>query len=235
MNYIGLDCHISTLEFAVVNEKGVRTTKQRVNTGVKEFMAFVKSVPKPRKIFIEEGPLAGWLLETCKAFGEELIVTDPKRNLWIGRAGQKNDPIDATKLAHLARGGYIKEIHHPVGRRRRFRELILSYHDTVKTQTRVKNKLKAKFRQNGIRCTGETVYSVKHREMWKDRLPRVFRDQEIQKSPRDRYCPCCNDISDRGGSPSICSQEETVDVCWPRSGQKIIWRKGVFKQSDPRV
>jgi transposase len=172
MNYIGLDSHISTLEFVVVNERGVRTAKQRVNTGVKELMTFVKSVPKPRKIFIEEGTLAGWLLETCNAFGEELIVTDPKRNQWIGRAGQKNDPIDATKLAHLARGGYIKEIHHPVGRRRRFRELILSYHDTVKSQTRVKNKLKAKFRQNGIRCTGETVYSVKHREAWKDRLPK---------------------------------------------------------------
>jgi len=172
MNYIGLDSHISTLEFAVVNERGVRTKKQRVNTGVKELMTFVKGIPKPRKIFIEEGTLAGWLLETCNAFGEELIVTDPKRNLWIARAGQKNDPIDATKLAHLARGGYIKEIHHPVGRRRRFRELILSYHDTVKSQTRVKNKLKAKFRQNGIRCTGDTVYSAKHREAWKDKLPK---------------------------------------------------------------
>jgi len=172
MNYIGLDCHISTLEFAVVNERGTRVAKQRVNTGVKEFMTLVKSVPKPRKIFIEEGTLAGWLLETCNAFGEKLVVTDPKRNQWIARAGQKNDPIDATKLAHLARGGYVKEIHHPVGRRRRFRELIISYHDTVKSQTRVKNKLKAKFRQNGIRCTGETVYSIKHRETWKDRLPK---------------------------------------------------------------
>ena len=36
MNYIGVDCHISTLEFAVVNE----------------FMAFVRDIPKPRKIFI---------------------------------------------------------------------------------------------------------------------------------------------------------------------------------------
>ena len=61
MNYIGVDCHISTLEFAVVNETGRVTKKARVNTGIKEFMAFVKGIPKPRKIFVEEGELAGCL------------------------------------------------------------------------------------------------------------------------------------------------------------------------------
>ena len=172
MNYIGCDCHITSLDFAVVNERGQETKKQRVNTGVKEFMDFVKSISKPRTVIIEEGTLAGWLLEICTAYGEKLIITDPKRNRWISQAGQKNDTIDANKLAHLARGGYIKEIHHPIGHRRRFRELVLSYHDTVKSQTRIKNKLKAKFRQNGIRCSGETVYAVKYREEWQKRLPR---------------------------------------------------------------
>jgi transposase len=171
MNYIGCDCHISTLDCAVVNEKGHETRKQKMNTGVKELMGFVKNIPKPRKIIIEEGTLANWLLEVCTDYGEKLIITDPKTNRWIGRAGQKNDTIDATKLAHLARGGYIKEIHHPIGHRRRFRELVLSYHDTVKSQTRIKNKLKAKFRQNGIQCTGETVYSNTCREKWKKKLP----------------------------------------------------------------
>jgi transposase len=155
----------------VVNERGHETKKQRMNTGVKELMGFVKSVSKPRKIIIEEGTLANWLREICADYGEELIITDPKTNRWIGRAGQKNDEIDATKLAHLARGGYIKEIHHPIGHRRRFRELVLSYHDTVKSQTRIKNKLKAKFRQNGIKCTGETVYSATYREEWRKKLP----------------------------------------------------------------
>jgi transposase len=172
MNYIGVDCHISSLDFAVVNERGTTTRKEKVPTGVKELIRFVKSVPQPRKIFIEEGTLAGWALETCRAYGEELIITDPRRNRWIGRAEQKNDTIDATKLAQLARGGYIKEIHHPLGKRRRFRELVLSYHDTVRSQTRIKNKLKAKFRQNGIRCTGQTVYSPGYREGWRKALPK---------------------------------------------------------------
>jgi hypothetical protein len=58
MNYIRVDCHISNLDFAVVNEKGTTTKRLKANTGVKEFMEFVKSIPNSRKIYIEEGELA---------------------------------------------------------------------------------------------------------------------------------------------------------------------------------
>ena len=170
MNYIGVDCHISSLDFAVVNEKGTVSQRAKVNTGVKEFMEFVKSIPKPRKIFIEEGELAGWLLETSLKFREKLIITDPKTNKWIGKAGQKNDTIDAEKLAQLARGKYIKEVYHPVNDRRKFKDLVFAYHDTVKNQSRIKNKIKAKFRSNGIKCSGTTVYLDTHRDKWREKL-----------------------------------------------------------------
>jgi len=171
MNYIGVDCHISSLDFAVVNEKGTTTKRAKVNTGVKEFMEFIKSIPKPRKIFIEEGELANWLLETSLKFGENLVITDPKINKWIGKAGKKDDAIDAEKLAQLARGKYIKEIYHSINNRRRFKELVFAYHDTVKSQTRIKNKIKASFRREGIRCSGATVYSEKYRKEWRKKLP----------------------------------------------------------------
>jgi len=120
---------------------------------------------------MEEGTLAAWALETCVRFREKLVITEPKKNRWTGSSGQKGDAIDALKLAQLARGGYIKEINHPVGQRRRFRELMIAYHDTVRSTTRIKNKIKAKFRQNGIQCTGVTVYAKTYREEWKRKLP----------------------------------------------------------------
>ena len=172
MHYIGMDCHITTLEFAVVNEAGRLVKAHRVGTSVNGFMEFVKTVPPPRTIYMEEGTLAAWALETCICFREKLVITDAKKNHWIGSSGQKNDAIDAQKLAQLARGGYITEVHHPVGERRRFRELMEAYHDTVRSTTRIKNKIKAKFRQNGIPCTGETVYLEAHREQRKGKLPR---------------------------------------------------------------
>jgi transposase len=171
MHYIGMDCHITTLDFAVVNEAGRLVKAKRIPTSVSGFMEFVKTVPPPRTVYMEESTLAAWALETCVSYGEKLVITDAKKNHWIGSSGQKDDSIDALKLAQLARGGYIKEIHHPVGHRRRFRELMLAYHDAVKSTTRIKNKIKARFRQNGIQCTGTTVYSEAHRGEWKGKLP----------------------------------------------------------------
>jgi transposase len=171
MNYIGTDTHISTMDFKVVNEQGAIKKAQRVTTSVDHFLEFIKSIPKPREVIIEEGPLAAWLLEICVQNGEKLVISDPKQNLWIGSSGKKQDPIDAEKLAQLARGGFIKEIHHPVGQRRRFRELMIAYHDNVRSVVRIKNKIKAKFLQNGIPCPGETVYLPHFRCQWRERLP----------------------------------------------------------------
>ena len=171
MHYIGMDTHISNLDFAVVDDAGRLVKSASVATSVKNFMEFVRKVNPPRIIYMEEGTLAAWALEVCVRFGEKLVITDPRENHWIGSSGQKNDPLDAFKLAQLARGGYIKEVHHPVGDRRRFRELMEAYHDTVRGTTRIKNKIKAKFRQNGIICTGCTVYREAFREEWKTKLP----------------------------------------------------------------
>ena len=171
MHYIGMDAHISSLDFAVVNDAGRLAKAAKVNTSVKNFIGFVRQVTPPRVVYMEEGTLAAWALEVCASFGEKLVITNPRENNWIGLSGQKNDPLDAFKLAQLARGGYVKEIHHPQGERRRFRELMEAYHDTVRSTTRIKNKIKAKFSQNGIACTGSTVYLESHREEWKAKLP----------------------------------------------------------------
>ena len=67
MNYIGMDTHISTLDFAVVNEAGRLTKARNIATSVKGFMEFVKQVPAPRTIYMEEGTLAAWALEAAGA------------------------------------------------------------------------------------------------------------------------------------------------------------------------
>ncbi len=170
MNYIGMDVHISSVDIAVVNSKGNVKQRTRVKMSIKQIIDFVKSIPKPRRTYIEESSLAGWMLESFTGFGEELIVADPKKNKWISHSGVKNDSVDALKLAKLAWGKYIKEIHHPIGDRRQFKELMVAYNSTVRNQTRIKNKIKSKFRQHGVSCSGSTVYSQSRREEWISRL-----------------------------------------------------------------
>ena len=81
MHYIGMDCHITTLDFAVVNEAGRLVKAHRVTTSVNGFMEFVKTVPTPRTIYMEESTLAAWALETCVRFREKLVITDAKKTI----------------------------------------------------------------------------------------------------------------------------------------------------------
>jgi len=45
MHHIGMDCHITTLNFAVVNDVGRLVKSCKVATSVKSLMEFVKMVP----------------------------------------------------------------------------------------------------------------------------------------------------------------------------------------------
>jgi len=58
MHYVGMDCHITTLDFAVVDDAGRLVKSCKVDTSAKNFMEFVKSVAAPRIVYMEESALA---------------------------------------------------------------------------------------------------------------------------------------------------------------------------------
>ncbi|MGD9243597.1 MAG: hypothetical protein PVH36_01615 [Desulfobacterales bacterium] len=86
--------------------------------------------------------------------------------------GKKDDTIYAGKLAQLAKGKYIKEIYHFINNRRRFKKQVFAYHDRVKSQKRIKNKIKATFKRKGILCGGALYNSEKYRKEWRKKLRR---------------------------------------------------------------
>jgi transposase len=83
-----------------------------VATSIPALAEAVVTVPRPRVLVIEEGPLADWLVRELSGRVDQVVVADPYRNALIAKDGDKDDPIDWRKLAHLARGGYVKAVHH---------------------------------------------------------------------------------------------------------------------------
>ena len=83
MHYIGMDTSIASLDFAVVNEKGKIKKRARISTSEDGLIAFMRSIPKPRALYAEEGSLASWVVEVCYRHEEKAIIMDPKQNHWI--------------------------------------------------------------------------------------------------------------------------------------------------------
>jgi hypothetical protein len=107
------------------------------------------------------------VLQPC---ADQVVVADPLDNHWIAGDEKSNDETAARKLAQLLRAGLIHPVHHSGEQRQLFKELVLAYQDTTGELVRLRNKLKAKFRQHGLHCTGQSVYSAGKREQWSARL-----------------------------------------------------------------
>jgi transposase len=102
-------------------------------------------------VALEEGPLADWLWRNLHDHVEELTVCDPRRNRLIAKDADKDDPLDAEKLAQLLRGGYLKPVHHPESLgRSAFKQLVLLYHDRVRQRVREANRVMAYLRRHGV-------------------------------------------------------------------------------------
>lgn len=150
-NYIALDVHCAFCEMAVVTSRGKLVLRDRRETRIPALREAISQVRRPRRLTFEEGPLADWLARELRSSVDELVVCEPRRNHWIARDGDKDDPIDARKLADLYRGGYLKTIHQSESLGRSLlKQQVSLYHDRVRERVRQGNQLVALFRRHGI-------------------------------------------------------------------------------------
>jgi transposase len=150
-HYIALDVHCAFSEMAVLNSRGDLVKRDRCATTISALVTLLADIARPRRVTFEEGPLADWLARELRSHVDELIVCEPRRNHWIAKEGDKDDPVDARKLADLYRGGYLKEVHQPATLDRSLlKQEVLLYHDRVRERVRQGNQLVALFRRHGV-------------------------------------------------------------------------------------
>ena len=151
VHYMALDVHCAFCEMAVMTSTGKLVLRDRCETRIRALREAIVKVRRPRRLTFEEGPLADWLARELRSSVDELVVCEPRRNSWIARDGDKDDPIDARKLADLYRGGYLKPVHQSESLGRSLlKQQVSLYHDRVKERVRQGNQLVALFRRHGV-------------------------------------------------------------------------------------
>jgi transposase len=150
-NCIGMDTHGKTTD--VCCKKQVSSTAKRwhVDTTIPALREVLESIPRPRRVSFEEGPLADWLSRELRVYVDELIVSDPRRNGLIAKDGDKDDPIDAEKICDLLIGGYLRPVHHSQSLERSvFKRQVGLYHDRVEHRVAESNKIIGRLKSWGI-------------------------------------------------------------------------------------
>ncbi len=150
-HYIGMDAHGNTTDACVKTPAGKLLRRWHGPTTIPALREFIESVPRPRKIAFEESPLADWLLRNLSDLAEETLACDPRKNAYIAKDSDKDDPIDAEKLCDLFRGGYLKAVHHPGTLPRvLFKQQVQLYHERVGQRVRESNKIAGLLKRWGI-------------------------------------------------------------------------------------
>jgi len=168
---IAMDTHCQFTEFFVTTPSGRSSQRGRTATTMPALREIVRSVPRPRQVVFEEGPLAEWMVRGLLSEAERVVACNPRRNALIAKEGDKDDPIDAVKLNQLYRGGFTTPVHHPASfGRAAFKRLIASYHEAVVRRSRLINATLAKLRWNGI-FVRQTALSAERQKATLARLP----------------------------------------------------------------
>jgi len=116
-------------------------------------------------VHLEAGELAPWAASIIAPLVTRVVCSHPKDNAWIAKDADKCDRVDAFKLAELLRLNRFKEVHYaPDQPRRNFKQLVQHYDELTGQQARLKTKIKARLRMQGVIVTGERPFSSKGRK-----------------------------------------------------------------------
>ena len=102
--YIGMDVHQATISVAVMNEAGKVVMDSVIETKAGTILELIQGLHGTLWVSFEEGTSAAWLHDLLKPYVAKVVVCDPRKNALL-KAGNKNDRIDARKLADLLRAG----------------------------------------------------------------------------------------------------------------------------------
>lgn len=150
-HFIGMDAHCKECELKAMTATGRQTHAWRGPTTIPALSDAINSIPRPRWLAVEEGTISDWLWRNLSPLVDEFMICEPRRNHLIAKEGEKDDPIDAGKLADLFRGGYLKPVHHPESFDRMvFKQHVALYHDGVRERVRQANRIMAFLRQYGV-------------------------------------------------------------------------------------
>jgi len=167
--YVGMDVHRASIVMVVLNGAGKVVMQSVIETGAERVRGFLKQLRGKVYVTFEEGTQANWLHEVVRPLVTEVVVCDPRHNKLL-QSGNKNDRVDAQKLAELLRNGSLRAVYHGDNGVRTLKELVRTYDCLVSDTTRVMNRLKAIYRGRAIACGGHDIYRRDRRGQWLEKL-----------------------------------------------------------------
>ena len=164
--YIGADVHSNSTELAIEKRNKI-VARYSVPTTIPAISNVLDSLQGKKYLATEEGPMASWLYRNLNKKVDKFIVSDPRRNKLSCSDGDRDDKIDAARLASLLRGNYLRAVYHSDDdQRAELKHWVALYHDRIRDAVRNINKIRARCRMHGLTIPRAVVREPSYRRQW---------------------------------------------------------------------
>jgi transposase len=157
---VGCDLHKRYITACALDESGtVLAEHRRLEPNLEALGRWLDALPKPVQVAMEATLYWHWLERQLTSRGFRVIVAHPYQVKLIWQARTKTDPIDARKLAELARVGLLPAIWIPDPETRALRQLLRGRVFLVRQRTVMRNRIHAYLTTENLRCPELDLYS----------------------------------------------------------------------------
>lgn len=178
--YIGLDVGSSTCHLVAVDPEGRVLRNLDFPTSEAKLRTALDDMAGEVHVHLEASELAGWIRRILKERVARVVISHATTNAWIAQDPRKRDSLDAFKLAELLRLGRVHEVYYPDEEHRAvFKQLVQHYDDIVAQQIRLKLKIKARLRTQGVIVRGPQAFRRTGQEATLQQVPALVARQAI--------------------------------------------------------
>jgi transposase len=153
MFHIGLDVHWKTTSICILNDDGKVVKEKTIPGPLDRTISYLaKVLDGPSQVVFEATGHYGFIYESLQSLKKvrRVVVAHPGKARLIFQSKQKNDRVDARKLAKLLYLDAVPTAYVPTKSIRLWRELIEYRQKLVARSVRCKNTLRALLRKQGL-------------------------------------------------------------------------------------
>lgn len=168
-HYAGLDIHATNTVIQSIDQQGTMISGQELPTRPEALIGWAKSYSHgPLQVILEQGTHARWVANALAPWVDRLVICDPAENALIHAGGNKNDRVDAHKLARLLRMGEYKMVWwQPMEGRHVFKSRIKMYLRQRQAKASGIQRLIGYLRHIGVSIpTSQSRFSFKRGQQW---------------------------------------------------------------------
>lgn len=159
--YVGLDMGSSGFHLVAIDKDKAVVKDRKFDTSEKNLITAFEDLKGDVHVHLEAGELAAWVRRVLRDRVARVVVGHPKSSAWIAKDPLKRDRLDAYKLADLLRMDQVHEVYYSdEDHRTVFKQIVQHYNDLTGQEVRLKNKIKAAFREQGVIAKGRDVYEA---------------------------------------------------------------------------